>query len=284
MTNKPEKFTDAELAELEAALDDAFDDYRSNRRGEQQIKIPVPGSIPQGLTPFSIRTRASYAEDDDETCESDDWDEDDDVPKWFETIPVNFNLKKLRSYFEARKVAFEVYYFEENSDYLTHPMEVDGSTDEGKKYIDSTENLIYREMTRNPLTKSWYEASCLGMIEEIDDFLLGFVAKHPFSAHIFIVPHVGRLGRLVEQYRWKFSHEPAAITGVRVQESAERGGRIRSQVIATSRTPHLAEMDRRVRSGEKVSKVAADIVARDRLEIQPRSLEQSFNRWRRKQK
>jgi len=99
-----------------------------------------------------------------------------------------------------------------------------------------------------------------------------------------IVTTVGQLGRLIEQYRWKFTHEPSAITGVRVRESAADGGRVRSDAIAASRTPLHIEMGRRVSRGELVSKVAADIVTRDQLEIQPRSLEQSFNRWRRKQK
>jgi hypothetical protein len=59
------------------------------------------------------------------------------------------------------------------------------------------------------------------------------------------------LGRLVEQYYWKFIHEKAAIRGVKISESAKTGGRLRAakhkhEHAAWARTSHEFEHDHRL--------------------------------------
>jgi hypothetical protein len=60
------------------------------------------------------------------------------------------------------------------------------------------------------------------------------------------------LGRLVEQYYWKFIHEKAAIRGVKISESAKTGGRFVLQ--STSTSMQLGEQPR-VWCGKNVPRV-----------------------------
>jgi hypothetical protein len=46
---------------------------------------------------------------------------------------------------------------------------------------------------------------------------------------VVIVAFSGRLGRLVEQYYWRFKFEGTAITGLEARKGASKGGKAKSQ-------------------------------------------------------
>ena len=75
MNNKHEKLSAAELAELEAALGDGyFDNFggHGDRHEGSEVTVPMPDSIPQGLTPLSIRFRVPPILNDEGIWERDD--------------------------------------------------------------------------------------------------------------------------------------------------------------------------------------------------------------------
>ena len=105
--------------------------------------------------------------------------------------------------------------------------------------------------------------------------------EHPHFARLS-EEHAFTLGYLIAEYRWKFQHEKDAMTGKPVRKGAALGGQMSSKL--EKRTALYSECRRRVSEGEKIGRVAAGIVSREKLPIVPRSFEQSFNRWRRKKR
>jgi hypothetical protein len=67
------------------------------------------------------------------------------------------------------------------------------------------------------------------------------LAKHPNFMTLMIIGFAGKLGRLIEQYYWRFRFEGAAITGRGVRKGASAGGRAKAQVHAAEHALWQAE-------------------------------------------
>jgi len=85
------------------------------------------------------------------------------------------------------------------------------------------------------------------------------------------------LGYLISEYQWRLLHENHAMTGKPVQKGAALGGQMSSK--SKARNAIYSETRRRVSAGEKIGLVAADIVSREKLSIDPRSFERAYRRW-----
>lgn len=74
--------------------------------------------------------------------------------------------------------------------------------------------------------KCWYEFQALQFMDWIAD---RDMRRHANLALLLNVGFAGQLGRLVEQYYWRFRFEEAAITGAAARKGASAGGRAKAK-------------------------------------------------------
>src|SRR5262249_41988387 len=91
------------------------------------------------------------------------------------------------------------------------------------------EEYIYDQVLYKTYSKAWYEYHVNQHFYFFDESVLT-LTRHAEQrlglglALMMITNFLGTLGRLVEQYYWKFLLEKAAIRGLRISESAKSGG------------------------------------------------------------
>ena len=111
--------------------------------------------------------------------------------------------------------------------------------------------------------KPWYEAHALELFDFIDGLLQRGVKNTDGAAgRAFLVFwFAGELGRLIEQYYWRFRFEGAAITGLGARKGASAGGKSKA---ALHQVEHAAWQNAALRIWErrpKLSKLAlAEII------------------------
>jgi hypothetical protein len=123
----------------------------------------------------------------------------------FEVFPLKFKMEGLRLYFANQL-----------DRYRGHLAREEGGDWEEPGYSGLILGIMLREWT---LKKPWYEYHVVQFLDWINGGL------YPIGAisHLHLT-WCGQLGRLVEQYDWKFRFEKAAITGVGARTGASRGG------------------------------------------------------------
>jgi hypothetical protein len=98
--------------------------------------------------------------------------------------------------------------------------------DFGKQYGYDFER-VFQQALDKIYSKAWYEYHINEQFELIDKFVRDSDTKTELRiSRIFTCS--GRLGRLVEQYYWKFFIEKSAISGEKISKSAKSGGHIRA--------------------------------------------------------
>ena len=97
--------------------------------------------------------------------------------------------------------------------------------------------------------KPWYEfhaLNCLKEIQSLKESIISEIVETTEKAkRLSNIPYeiiaedltselifaAGQLGRLVEQYSWRFQHERAVETGESVRKGASAGGRVRAESL-----------------------------------------------------
>jgi hypothetical protein len=98
---------------------------------------------------------------------------------------------------------------------------------------DRDEQIYYRALDKT-YSKAWYEYHINQHMYFIDESVEMLLARHAEGMSVMMVTTISsQLGRLVEQYYWKFLLEKAAIRGVKVCEAAKSGG-----LLLASRRKH----------------------------------------------
>jgi hypothetical protein len=198
----------AETVALEAALHDGF---RSFDDAPDNVAKPLPQEIRSGLLRHSFFVRG-FSEYDHEKNPFEFWNgnnSDRGVP--FVRFPLGFSPKRLRLYFANQLDRFCARLNSENPRHAR---------------ADRWEQEAYYPLYKKP----WYELHAVKFIDWIE-IAKGHVAKQTSEARIAAVSwslHCGTLGRLVEQYYWRFRYEEAAITGVGALKGASAGGKARA--------------------------------------------------------
>ena len=163
----------------------------------------------------------------------------DDAPHWRETNPFNFRVAPLRKFFEDL-------FFESNG-YFERP-----GPDESE--------LNFRGLVLmfTPFSRTWFEVQ---IISELDALIEASEAikKDGLGNGIFmwmIVGSAGKAGRLIENYRWRFSYGADAMRG-RVSISSARAGGIARRAALASRTSAVLDAMRTHLDGGKTISNAA---------------------------
>lgn len=248
-----EHLSEEESSNLEAALCDGFSIYGSVR---PRVVYPLEGVVDEPFFGSKVgqpgweASHADYAaemredgytEDEIEDKYEDYLDElvSDDAPHWLETNPFGFDLKLLTQFFSER--------YEE----MTRR--------EGHEYLDTQALPEPREiiMMLVPYSKAWFETAIL---IEISDFV--FFTKYP--KHSDIAPFArrmafesaGKIGRMVEHYRWRFSYGVDAQRGRTTVRSARKGGEAKRGATRNASKQVIAKMEYFVAQGNSVSNAA----------------------------
>ena len=197
--------SEAETDALEAAFRDGFGDVGA----VGCVPMPPPSEIRSGLVrhAFFVRETSGYEhhENPDEF-----WDWDDDQPPPSESFPLGFVLRRLRIYFENQLDRFCARLIREEPICASEP------------------RLWLEELAARRLyEKSWYEYHAVQLIDWIErPEFLGKTNPPVWLTSGF----AGRLGRLIEQYYWRFRFEKAAVIGIGARTGASMGEKAKARL------------------------------------------------------
>jgi hypothetical protein len=217
----PTVLSEQEKERFLAALGDGFGySHRSQHLDEAALPAEVEPGLLRHRAYYYKNRRSEYLGDDEE---GEFWEESDgdSPPGLFEECPINFQLPVIRKYFQQQKAAY-LAYVKSLDDYTW----LDELTPEEKSNWDEQ---IYHRVLYKTYSKAWYEYHINQYIYFLDESVEMLARRseqgHKLGFSVMIIIHFsGRLGRLVEQYYWKFLLEKAAIRGVKISESAKAGG------------------------------------------------------------
>ena len=208
-----DRLSEAEMGALDAAFGDGFGSL-----GKGDAAFPLPQEIKSGLLqhPFFFKSTSEFREDELEEAFWASSDDLDGAPAPFEDLPLGFNPKRLRIYFDNQL------------DRCAHHLTIE---DPQGAPLDRSDlgDLVIDRLYEKP----WYEfhaTRLLGLAIETDKFFEGAKFKTLLIGCFF-----GQLGRLVEQYYWRFRYEGAAITGLGARRGASDGGKAKA---ALSKADH----------------------------------------------
>ena len=204
------KLSQAEAEALTEALSDGFNIYLGTPIAKHRHRLQTKFVSSKLLTHFFYSEKSIN---------------DLSLEKSINKFPLSLNEELLQIYFQNQ---FERFHHHFGS-------EIDSSSDD----IKVASNWQYQ--------KPWYEShalSCLKEIQSLKESVISeivettekakqlsnipyeVVAEDLASELIFLA---GQLGRLVEQYSWRFQHERAVETGESVRRGASVGGRLRAE-------------------------------------------------------
>jgi hypothetical protein len=196
------------------ALVEALSDGFGDRLIQGQQPLPLPGDVNSGLLEHAVYSDSGY--------DADDWDF-----ALRTSFPLLFIEHRLWVYFQNQFYRFCKRIARENAVSLDNEWAV-------------FEELAYQRVYEKP----WYEAHALKFLDFVHTStknlkedqgrflrLLGTSIKDPSKYQVmFIASLTGQLGRLVEQYYWRFRFEGAAITGRGAQRGASAGGKAKAEL------------------------------------------------------
>jgi hypothetical protein len=189
------RLSQAETDALEEALGDGFGDVV---KGSQAL--PLARGIKSGLLHHPFYFRGAAEDDGEEEPEDAFWKEGlDGAPAPSERFPLRFITRRLRLYFGNQL------------DRFCHKMI---SEEPG---LASWERCQLEDIALDRLyEKPWYEFHAIESLDFIHQLLRRGVrgAKGATGLALLVSCFAGELGRLSEQYYWRFRYERAAITGI----------------------------------------------------------------------
>ncbi len=205
-----DKLNQAETAALEEALLDGYGDVFAI----DSKPLPLPAHVTKGLLHHSFFVK-STSECDEKEYERKFWADSEDLWGTLRMFPLHFAPTRLRLYFENQLDRF--------CDYLVREHDGFASVSEEIRKGFCAALAVY--------DKPWYEYYALRFFRSIETLLRGERA----GADPRVNSRCLRLGRLVEQYYWRFRYEDAATSGVGTRMGASAGGRARAALHRAER-------------------------------------------------
>lgn len=228
----PLSLTEEEQRRFLAALGDGYYGFS----GRDTVAEELPPEVNQGLlqhrayydrTWLEQESRLSHDSTSARATDNKFWyPNGPDFPRpHFALNPIQFGFEAIKSYFETQK-----------NSYLESIVSEDGKIHGRKKHPHDIEwdSLLYSTAVKELYTKAWYEYHINAEIENVKkaERLVRIEAEQGSISYgmaiWMIVMAAGTLGRLVEQYYWKFMVEKAAERGIKTAEAASAGGKTRA--------------------------------------------------------
>jgi hypothetical protein len=209
------------IAALRTVLTNIRGDYDPNALAEDEIaglaeafcdgfgSVGAPGhvgaSLPDDIRSGFLQHRNYIRESEDSSF----WRTDGSLPP-SRYIPLSFFPSRLRLYFKTQVKRFGCW--------LAHQQ-------------PGCRNLSMREVgviaERMPYQKPWYEVHALRLLDQIQRQKHSRNRGVPWPIEIT----AGQLGRLVEQYYWRFQFERLAEGGLRSRRGASAGGTAKAKLF-----------------------------------------------------
>jgi hypothetical protein len=207
----------SETAALEAALGDGFGDIGSPGFEPSEL----PGEVDTGLLRYSFFVPS---ENDAEEHQQPFWHTVGDRPAAFESFPLGFVRRRLRLYFLNQLNRFCKHFVGAEAEYASLERE-------------EIEALASYRLFEKP----WYEYHAVQFLDWIENVQPGGRQRSDVSpalersalSPVLISSFSGQLGRLVEQYYWRFRFEKALV---RIRTGASEGGKAKSQLSKAKQT------------------------------------------------
>jgi hypothetical protein len=226
--------SEAETNALTTALEDGFGDVGVHDARPE----PLPKNVKSGLLEHSFYCRPESEYVPDEGV-GEFWQSDTDAPPPYEVFPLGFVAPRLRRYFQNQFDRFCAQLLRDNPEYVqAHFDRYFAYHVFGNFKFDPSRNMwLFQELGSQWLyQKPWYEVHALQFLDFIMMTAID-LEKHPYSleeypdsAILCIIDYAGKLGRLVEQYYWRFRFEGAAIAGEGARRSASAGGKAKAEL------------------------------------------------------
>lgn len=269
MPSKSEMLSEDDTKDLEKALGDSFDSFTST--AGEELLVDVSHIYPNPLFGSRLRIRLPKPNPDEKDAHeiNQDWDSEDldnffedfqidDAPKWFDSNPFRFDAKAIREFFERR---VEIIREEIRRQYEPSPtaQELEAGEDFPWDWSNAKEDPddILLSYWPEHLSKAWFEINIFEEFEHLD-FLLKIQEQHGKSVghSSYYSVSVGRIGRMVEHYRWRFRFEADVIRGKKGLDSARAGGTERAKSTSLKRLVILKKMEEMVARGHSISSAA----------------------------
>lgn len=227
LTYNPISLSDEEKKRFITALGDGFG---YSHRSEDLDEEKLPSEVNSGL----LDHRAYYDKHDrselyDEGDEGEFWEgsDGDSPPGLFEQCPLNFHMPSIREYFSKQKKIY--------LNYLRSTERHNWLSDLKTEDQENWEYQIYSEALYETYSKVWYEFHINQKIYYCDETvasLCRLVEKgSPLGfCTMLLTKFSAQLGRLIEQYYWKFLIEKSAMRGRKIIDSAKSGGEILASI------------------------------------------------------
>jgi hypothetical protein len=213
-----DRLSEAETAALVETLADGYGYIFAPGR----VPLPLPAKVRTGLVTHFFYERP------DSGGHATEWDyvfwnrANGEAPSPYEMFPLHFDRRRLRVYFQNQFDRFCLRRTREMEPIWAQQV----CKDPTFPPFDHSQGrrISEREAAEMLYQKPWYELHALYFLYWIEsDWLL----KYPKFALSFNVDVAGQLGRLVEQYYWRFRFEKAALTGIAARKGASAGGQAR---------------------------------------------------------
>jgi hypothetical protein len=205
------------------ALGDGFGYSHRSKHLEEKA---LPGDVRPGLLQhraYFYKNRTSEYWGDEEEGEFWETSDGDSPPGLFEQCPLGFYLPLIRQYFAEQKTA----YLNQAKTSDRYNWLGDLTPDERRDW----DQQIYDQALYETYSKAWYEHHINFEIYSVDEAIsiLERHAKKGISLNLgtlLLTSSSAVLGRLIEQYYWKFLIEKSAIRGAKISEAAKAGGNV----------------------------------------------------------
>ena len=217
---------------LDGVIDEPFFGARAKsgrRRGEEENVVEFVEELrAEGLPEEEIADEIeSYLDE----CQP------EDAPRWLETNPFEFDLKEITRFFEDRvdeireeiRSDHEAFWRENLRGHEPEPI---------PEWVLEPSSMLLGE---EPYSKKWFEIHVIGEIESIA-YWKEYRSNSPTAERLHL-SSAGRIGRMIEHYRWRFSYGAHALRGKSNLRAATGGGKARAEARAPETMAILTKMD-----------------------------------------
>ena len=221
----PRRLSEREVIALEEALDDGF----GKELGARTEAFSLPKDVDPGLLrhQYHLKFPAKSTLGSDNDDDIGDWKfwsgSGDFAPAPWQRFPLGYNSIKLRIYFRSQFERF-----------CRHFMSQELQRSEADPVNEQDEIIISEFGLERLYEKPWYEIHALQLLDWLD-FPRPVVLSDTTLAQRALPRFAGTLGRLVEQYYWRFQHEDAAVTGRGARSGASAGGKALASIRQNER-------------------------------------------------
>lgn len=190
--------------------------------------------------------------------------DDNSPPGLFEQCPINFFLPAIRQYFLEQKEAY--------LRYAKSPRDHKWMNEIDSESRTAWDDHIYHKALYETYSKAWYEYHVNEHICFVTE-TTPMLDRHVKSGTrlelttMLLINFSGVLGRLIEQYYWKFVLEKPAIHGAKISEAARAGGETLARMRKNEHRRWQAMANLIWKERPTISKMAVATILKKRLNV-----------------